>query len=182
VHDDFVADLDVRDVLAHGIHDAGGVTAADVEGRLIAAVVAAGMRLVAGADDVDGDAQAGPHVVVVDARGHDVDEHLVVGDRRHVDDLLLERLLRRAEPLGADQPGVHLLGDLAQGRLLADLVDVLGHGASSLDGSLCSAGDLGRPRGATSPPRRPGVRAMADRQGSGTGRRGTSIARTRRSG
>jgi hypothetical protein len=125
VHDDLVADLDVGDVLADGIHDARGVAAADVEALRLAC-------LVAGADDVDRDAEAGPHVVVVDAGCHDVDEHLVVGDRRDIDDLLLEGLQRRAEALRADQPGMHLRGDLAQGRLLAQVVEFLGHRGSSL--------------------------------------------------
>ena len=35
--------------------------------------------------------ERGPDVVVVDAGRHDVDQHLVVADRRDVDDLLLER-------------------------------------------------------------------------------------------
>jgi hypothetical protein len=53
----------------------------------------------------------GPDVVVVDAGRHDVDEHFVVGDAGDVDDFLLEGLHRRAEPLRADQPGVHLFGE-----------------------------------------------------------------------
>jgi hypothetical protein len=125
VHDDLVADLDVGDVLADLVDDAGGVAAADVEG--LAAEVAAGVPLVAGADDIDRDAEAGPDVVVVDPGRHDVDEHLVVGDVGDVDDLLLEGLHRRAEPLRADQPGVHLLGDLSEGRHLTDVVQLLGH-------------------------------------------------------
>ena len=52
---------------------------------------------------------------------------LVVGDLRDVHDLLLEGLHRRTEPLRADQPGVHLLGDLSEGRHLTDVVQLLGH-------------------------------------------------------
>ena len=70
VDDDVVADLDVRDVLADRPHDAARVAAADVEVLGLALLLA---RL----DDVDRDAHRRPHVVVVDARGHHVDEHVV---------------------------------------------------------------------------------------------------------
>ena len=56
VQDDLVADLDVGDVGADGVDDAGGVAAADVEALLVAGVA----RLLVHADDVDRHAEARP--------------------------------------------------------------------------------------------------------------------------
>src|SRR5262249_24605906 len=64
-----VADLHAGDRAPHLPHDAGGVAPADVERRVVGPVLVALVRL----DDVDGRAEAGPDVVVVDTGGHDPD-------------------------------------------------------------------------------------------------------------
>ena len=115
VYDHLVAHLYVGHVLADLVDDAGGVAAPDVEFFRLALLVA---RL----DDIDGNTQGRPDVVVVDARGHDVDQNIVVGDVRNVDDLLLETNIRFTEPLRADQPGVHLRGNFAYRRYLTDVI------------------------------------------------------------
>ena len=107
VHDDVVADLHVRDVLADGPHHAARVAAADVKVLELAFLLP---RL----DDVDGDPHRRPHVVVVDARGHHVDEHVAWTERRYRQRLLLERVARLAEPLGADHLREHLVGQDAE--------------------------------------------------------------------
>lgn len=67
-----VADLEMGHILADLVDNAAGVAAADVEALRLASLVAC-------ADHIHGDAQAGPDVVVVDAGRHHVDQHLVVG-------------------------------------------------------------------------------------------------------
>ena len=121
VDHDLIADFHVLDVLADLVDDARGIRAADVEVFLLA-------RLLPGLDDIDRDAEGGPDVVVIDARRHDVDQHLVVLDRGDVDDLLLERRRRLTEPTLADQPRVHLRRHLAERRLFPDRVQLFRHG------------------------------------------------------
>ena len=76
---------------------------------------------------VDRDALGRPHVVVVDAGSHHEHEGVVRPDLRRLDGLDLERVLGLAVAIGTDQVGVHLGGDLADRRNLADLVQLLGH-------------------------------------------------------
>src|ERR1700730_3626010 len=90
VYDNLVADLDVLHVPAERPHDAGAVAAARVEILGLAKLLALG-------DDVDGLAEGGPDIVVVDAGGHHVDQHLVGPDGRRGNDLPLPRIPRRAE-------------------------------------------------------------------------------------
>ena len=115
VDDHFVAHLDVGDILAGLVHDTRGVTATDVKVFLLS-------LLVAGLDDVDGNAQGGPYVVVVDPRGHDINQDLIVCAFRYIDHFLLERLGRFAESLFANQPGVHLGWDLPYRWCLTDVI------------------------------------------------------------
>src|SRR5439155_1457088 len=77
--------------------------------------------------DVDRDALRRPDVVVVDARGHHELERLTSTGRRRLDLLDPERVPWLPEPLGADELRVHPRGDLAHGRDVPDLVDVLRH-------------------------------------------------------
>ena len=70
-------------------------------------------------------AERRPHAVVVDARRHHEDEHVVAVElpgRQHLD---LHGLVGRAVPLLADRPRVHLLRHVPERRNLADLVEVL---------------------------------------------------------
>lgn len=78
-----VADLDSVHTIADGPDDAGGFATADMEvlGRTVAA----------GGDDIDRFAQCGPYIDEIDARSHDVDEHVVAPDGWDVDDLGHER-------------------------------------------------------------------------------------------
>ncbi len=123
VDDDPVAHTDVRHAFADRVHDAGRVRTHDVElGRL------APPRL--GLGDVDRHAARGPDVVEVHARGHDHHERLVGTDRRDVDHLVADRVLRIAVAFGPDQLGVHARRDLAHRRDLADVVHILGHARS----------------------------------------------------
>ena len=97
--DDLVADLHVGNVFADGVDDAGRIGAADVE-------VLDFPGLLAGGDDIDGEAETGPDVVVVDARRHHVDERVVGTDGGDIDDLGGERLEGFAEAGLADELGV----------------------------------------------------------------------------
>ena len=71
-------------------------------------------RILVPVDRRDRNAEACPDAVVVHARGHHVDQHLVLADRPGRHHLELERAFRRPVALLADRPGVHLLG--ARGR------------------------------------------------------------------
>ena len=82
VQDDLVAGPDVVTSASDGLDDAGGVAAAEVEAGLVTALA----PLLVQADDVDGNAEGGPDVVVVHARGHDVDEHVLGAELRHGND------------------------------------------------------------------------------------------------
>ena len=117
VHDDLVADLDVLDVLADCPHDAGAVAAAGVEVLRLA-------QLQALRDDVERLAQRGPHVVVVDARGHHVDQHLVGADGRRRQHLALPRVARLAEAVLPDRERVHPLRDVSERRLVTQVVEI----------------------------------------------------------
>ena len=113
VDDDFVADLPALHLGADRPDDAGRVGAGDVE------------RILVHVERRDRLAEAGPDAVVVDAAGHDVDQHLVLGDRPGRHHFALHRLFRRAVALLADRPGVHLRRHMAERRNLADLVEIL---------------------------------------------------------
>jgi hypothetical protein len=122
VHDDVVADLDVLDVLAGCPDDAARIGATDVERLGLALLLA---RL----DHVDRHAHRGPHVVVIDARGHHVDQDVAWAELGDGDGFLLERIARLAEPLGADQLGEHALRHDAEVRDLAERVEIAGRGS-----------------------------------------------------
>src|SRR5690606_10232282 len=113
VHHHLVADLPAPHLAADRPDDAGRVRARDVVGRLVH--VEHRNRL----------AQRRPDAVVVDARGHHHDQHLVAvqGGRRH--HLLLHGDAWLAVALAPDDPGVHVLGHVAEWRNLADLVQIL---------------------------------------------------------
>ena len=108
-----VADFEALHLVADGVDDARRVGAGDVIGRLV---------YVEGRDRL---AERGPDAVVVDARGHHHDQHVVAVESGRVDDFDLHRLVGLAMPLAPDRPGVHLGGHMAHRRNLADLVEVL---------------------------------------------------------
>src|SRR3990172_6558089 len=120
VEDDLVADIYAADVLTDGVDDAGGAAAADVEAGLVAGVA----RLPGGADGVDGDAERRPDVVEVDAGGHDTDEDVAGAEAGQGHDLVGEGVDRLPRGGLADDLGGDALGHDAQGRHLADVVDL----------------------------------------------------------
>src|SRR3989442_14193198 len=124
-----VADLDVAHVAADSTHDARAVAAAGVEVLRLAGLLALG-------DDVDRVAERRPHVVVVDAGGHDVDEHLVGADRRGGDDLALPGVAGLAEAVRAHDVGVHPWRHLAKRRAFSQSLEVPHRGSPPLKSSL----------------------------------------------
>jgi hypothetical protein len=131
VHDDVVADGDVRHALADRVHDPGRVRAHDVEVRRLAP---ARLRL----RDVDRHAARGPHVVEVHAGGHDHHERLARADLWDIDHLVSDRILGIAVAIRADELRVHPRRHLAERRKLADVVDVLGHAGSDRHMGTCA--------------------------------------------
>src|ERR1700691_4431418 len=113
VNDDFVADLPAIHFRAHGPNYAGGVGAGNVEWMLMS--VERGNR----------HAEPGPHAVIVDAGGHDVNQRFVFADRPRRQHLLLHGFFRRPVALLADGPGVHLWRHVPKWWNLADVVKVL---------------------------------------------------------
>src|SRR5262249_14047781 len=95
VDDDLVADLPALYLGADRPDDAGGVGAGDVK------------RILVYVERRDRLTERGPDAVVVDARGHPEDQHLVAADRRGRHDLDLHRGGGRTVALLADRPGIH---------------------------------------------------------------------------
>ena len=116
VDDDLVADLPAPHLGADRPDHAGGVGAGDVE------------RMLVDVERRDRHAEAGPDAVVVDARRHHVDQHLVLADRPGRHHFELHGGFRRAVALLADRPGVHLFGHMAERRDFADAVQVFDGG------------------------------------------------------
>src|SRR5262249_22740352 len=138
VDDDLVTDLPPLHLVADRPDDAGRIRAGDVIGRLVH---------VEGRDRA---AEPGPDAVVVDARGHHHDQHLVGierGRRHHFD---LHGLLGLAVALAADRPGIHLRRHMAERRDLADLVEVLRLLGPQRNDLRCLAHALLSPRGRSS--------------------------------
>ena len=113
VNDDLVADLPALDLGADRPHDARRVGAGDVIGILVHV------------ERRDRLAERRPDAIVVDARRHHENEHVVAVELPGRHDLDLHRLFRRPMPLLADGPGVHRLRHMAQRRDFADLVEIL---------------------------------------------------------
>ncbi len=120
-HDDLVADLHVLDALADGPDDAGAVGAADVE------VLGGAEHLLPHPDHVDRRAERRPHVVVVDAGGHDVHQHLAAARPGRVDDLGAKGLLRLSEAVLPNDRRIHPFRDFTERRNLSDFIQRLGH-------------------------------------------------------
>ena len=81
-------------------------------------------RMLVAVERRDRNAEAGPDAVVIDAAGHDVDQHFVLGDRPGRHHLALHRFFRRAVALLADRPGVHVRRHMAERRNFADVVKI----------------------------------------------------------
>ena len=113
VDDDLVADLPALDLGADRPDDARGVGAGDVIGILVHV------------ERRDRLAERRPDAVVVDARRHHENEHVVAVELPGRHDLDLHRLFRRPVPLLADGPGVHRLRHMAERGNFADLVEIL---------------------------------------------------------
>src|SRR4051794_30316338 len=112
VDDDLVADFPALHLIADRPDDAGRIRAGDVVGILVAV------------DRRYRCPKSGPDPVIVHARRHNEDEHLVVGNlpgRQHLD---LKRRFRGPMALLADCPTIHLLWHMPERRNLADVVKV----------------------------------------------------------
>src|SRR5262249_33827380 len=109
VDDHLVADLPAFHLGADRPDDAGRVRAGDME------------RVLMHIERRDRNAEAGPYAVVVDAAGHDVDQHLVVADAPGRHDLEPHGRFGRAVAVLADRPGVHLPRHMAERRHLTDI-------------------------------------------------------------
>ena len=126
MNDDLVADLPSLDLGADRPDDAGRVGAGDMIGVLVH---------VQGRDRL---AKRRPHAIVVDARGHHQNQHVMAVERPGRHDLDLHGLLRRPMPVLAHDPRVHRRRNVTERRNLADLVEIL-------DLRRCER--LGAPRG-----------------------------------
>src|SRR5690606_24829953 len=99
---DLVADLHLLHARAHRPDHTRTLRPAYVE-------VLRGTLAPAHGDDIDGFTERGPHAVVIDARGHDVHEHLAASHGRDVDDLGTDGTRRRTEAVLPNGRCVHLL-------------------------------------------------------------------------
>src|SRR5262249_21628655 len=113
--DDLIADFPAADFRAARPNNPGRVRTGDVE------------RVLVDVEGRDRNAEAGPHTVVVDAAGHDINQHFVLADRPRRQDLELHGYYRRTVALLTDRPGVHLWRDVTKRRDFADLLKVLSH-------------------------------------------------------
>ncbi len=113
VDDDLVADLPALDLGADRPDDARGVRAGDVVGVLVHV------------EHRDRLAERRPDAVVVDARRHHENEHVVAVERPGRHDLDLHRVFRRPVAFLAHGPGVHRLRHMAERGDFADFVEIL---------------------------------------------------------
>ncbi len=120
MHDDVVADLDVAHVASDRIDNAGRVTSADMKIRRIE------LGLLSRGDNVDGGAERGPYVIEVDSGRHHIDQRLIGAQLRDRDLFDLESVRRVAKAFGPNHLRIHLFGNLADRRNLADFVDFPG--------------------------------------------------------
>src|SRR5437867_5744396 len=117
VPDDLGADLDVLHFAPDRPDDPRAVAATGVEVFGLACPLALG-------DNVERRAERGPHVVVVDAGGHHVDQHLVGAERRRGDDFPPPGVAWRAEAVLTHDVGVHPLRHFAERRSFTELTQI----------------------------------------------------------
>ena len=117
MHHHFGADLDIGDLGPYRPDDSRAVTAAGVKVFRLTLLLTV-------CDHVDGISEGRPHVVVVDAGRHHVDEHVLRSDFRGRDHLALPGLGRLAEPVLAHQERVHVGGHLAERWAVAEIAEV----------------------------------------------------------
>ena len=102
--DDFITNRDLSDLIADSPNDARAVAAAGVKILWLTLLLTFG-------DNVNRITEGRSNVVVVDPRGHDVDEYILrphSGCRYH---LTLPRFIGFAKAVLADNKGVHLFGN-----------------------------------------------------------------------
>src|SRR2546428_5562704 len=138
VHDHFITDPDAFHVPPDGPDDSRAVAAAGVKVLGLARPLALG-------DHVERRPQGRPDVVVVDARGPDVDQHLVRTERRRRDDLVPPGIARLTEAVLSNEVRVHPRRDLAEWRSLSELAKV-GHALNPLS-LIFPVYSFSRPRG-----------------------------------
>src|SRR3569832_1423703 len=127
--DDLIADLPARDLRAHRPDDAGRIAARDVIGILVTV------------NRRDRRAEASPHTVVIDARRHHENQHIVAVELPSRHAFAHHRIFWRAMTLFAYGPGVHLGRHMTERRNLADLVKILVYGELWLGCGRCSHDD-----------------------------------------
>ncbi len=113
VDNNFVADFPAFDLAAHGINHARSVRTGNVIG-LFVDVKHRHRR-----------AQRSPDTVVVHARRHHQNQHIMAVQFGGFHDLDLHGLVRRTLTFLADCPSIHLFRHMAQRRNFTDLVQVL---------------------------------------------------------
>ena len=114
VNHDLVTERDVRYLVADRPDNTSSVAAARVEIFGLALLLPVG-------DHVDRVAKRRPDVVVVDPRGHDVNEHVLGSDRRRGDHLALPGILGFVETVLTYDKSVHLMRHAPQGRTIAQI-------------------------------------------------------------
>jgi hypothetical protein len=107
--DDFITNLDILDVGADGLDDAGRVAATNVK-------IPGLTLLLPDRDDIDRNTARRPDIVEIDAGRHDGDQYLVGLEARYRDRLDLKRATRVSETILPDDLGKHPFRHLAEGR------------------------------------------------------------------
>ena len=88
-------------------------------------------RCLPGYDHIDWYPSRSPHIVIVDTRRHDSDQHLVRGNVWYLHLLDLEGNTRLAQPVLAYDLRIHVLRNLSQWGKGADGINIFaGHGFS----------------------------------------------------
>ena len=116
VNDDLVADFPAFHLAAHRPDNARGVRSGDMIGIFM------------GIEHRNRFAQGSPDPVVIDARRHHQNQHLVIPDGPCRQDFQQHRLFGRAVALFADRPCPHLVRHMSQRRNLANVIEVFHRG------------------------------------------------------
>ena len=113
VYDDLVTDLPALHPGPDGPDNSRGIGSGDVDVALV------------NIEGTDGNAERGPHAVVVDTRRHDENQDLVAVDLVRRQHLHLHRRRGFAVAFTADGPRIHVGRHMSQWRDLADFVEIL---------------------------------------------------------
>ena len=112
VDDNLVANFPVLDLVTYGPNDAGRVGTSNV------------VVLTVDVEGADRNTAAGPNAVVVNASGHNQNQHFVAVQLPCVDNFYLEACLGVAMAFATDGPCVHLFRHVAERGHFADFVQI----------------------------------------------------------